>query len=107
MGGPGKNEALRWIQEAVQGGRYHEAAHFQERLRLYNVDMWDVFKAIEAASACLPYPGTTPQHGGTCWRVRGPTTDDRVIAVGVEAFLDKKRRRCILCTIFSVEGEVS
>lgn len=106
MAGPGKSEALRWIQDAMQSGRYHEATHFQERLRLYDVDMWDVFKAIEEADACLSYSGT-PQHGGTCWRVRGPTADERAVAIGVEAFLDKKRRRCILCTIFSVEGEAS
>lgn len=106
MAGPGKHDALQWIRDAVHGGRYHEATHFQERLRLYNIDMWDVFKAIEEAAECLPYSGV-PQHGGTCWRVLGPTADERVVAIGVEAFLDRKRRRCILCTIFSVEGEAS
>lgn len=47
MSGPGKSEALQWIRDAVQAGRYDEA------------------------------------------------------------FLDKKCRRCILCTILSVEGGAS
>jgi hypothetical protein len=63
--------------------------------------MEDVFNSIEKAVACEPYMNRAPEHGGTCWRVKGPDIDEaKEIAIGVEAFLDRKRRRCVLCTVF-------
>ena len=94
-------EALKWVQDALQAGRYIPAMHFYERLSERKIDLQDVFNAIETATACVAYGQGTPQNGGTCWRVTGKNIDgDQDVAVGVEAFLDKKRRRCILCTVF-------
>lgn len=110
MAGPKTSrEALRWIQEAVNGGRYTVTIHagewrFGERL----LDVFDVHNAVEKATGCDPYTNGTPQHGGTAWRVFGPSVgddDDRPsisIAVGIEAYLDGKRHRCVICTIFKV-----
>lgn len=96
-------EALKWVQDAVQTGRYVPSIHFYERLLERRIDIQDVFHAVEKATSCAEYDGT-PQNGGTCWRVTGRNIDeDQDVAVGVEAFLDKKRRRCVLCTVFKLE----
>lgn len=102
MAGPKtRTEALPWIQEALQAGRYVPSGHFYDRLQERGIDIQDVFHAVESASKCLEYSGGVAQNGGTCWRVVGKNVDrDKAIAVGVEAFLDKKKRRCILCTVF-------
>jgi hypothetical protein len=94
-------EALRWIQEAVEAGRYVPSVHFYDRLLERKIDIQDVFQAVENATVCVVYERGVPEHGGTCWRLIGRNVDgDEDVAVGVEAFLDKKRRRCILCTVF-------
>jgi hypothetical protein len=94
-------EALKWVQDAVQAGRYIPSIHFYERLAERKIDIEDVFSAVDAASTCVVFEQGTPQNGGTCWRVIGKNIDgDQEVAVGVEAFLDHKRRRCILCTVF-------
>lgn len=67
------------------------------------LDMEDVFQVVATAAACRAYERVA-DHDGTCWRVTGPTVDGELVAIGVEAYLDKKRRRCILCTIFR-QGE--
>lgn len=94
-------EALRWIQDAMQAGRYVPSVHFYERLAERQIDIQDVFGGIEAATACVRYEQGVAHNGGTCWRVRGESLDgDQEVAVGVEAFLDRRRRRCVLCTVF-------
>jgi hypothetical protein len=94
-------EALAWIQEAVDAGRYVPSVHFYDRLVERAIDIQDVFHAVEHANACVAYDRRGPEHGGTCWRVVGWNVDrDMEVAISVEAFLDKKRRRCILCTVF-------
>jgi hypothetical protein len=61
--------------------------------------VFDVLHAVEHATRARPYD-QEPQHGGTCWRVIGPDVDGaRSVAVGVEAFLDRKRRRVVLITV--------
>lgn len=96
-------EALKWVQEAVQAGRYVPSVHFYDRLAERRIDIQDVFHAVEAAATCVKYEQGIPQNGGTCWRVTGQSIDgDQDVAVGVEAFLDKKRRRCVLCTVFKL-----
>lgn len=102
MSGPGTvREALAWIQDAVAAGRYVVSGHFHRRREERRIDFLDVFNAIENANACVPYDQGAPENGGTCWRVIGRNIDnDQDVAVGVEAFLDKKRRRCVLCTVF-------
>ncbi|WP_437635055.1 hypothetical protein [Sorangium sp. So ce854] len=77
--------------------------HFSVRLRERKVDMQDVFNAIEKAISCTAYANGIPTNGGTCWRVVGPNIDeDEHVAIGIEAFLDKKKRRCVLCTVFRI-----
>lgn len=88
-----------WIQEAVASGRYTPSVHMRERLMERKLDMEDVFHVVDTAAACRSYDRVA-DHAGTCWRVTGPTVDGEMVAIGVEAYLDKKRRRCILCTIF-------
>ena len=106
--GPGTpEEALRWIQDALREGRYTPGKHFGERLLERAIDMLDVFHAVENASSIAPYvPESGPQHDGTPWRIVGPPPDDEgdPIGVGVEAYLDKKRRRVYLTTVFKVTG---
>lgn len=96
-------EALKWIQEAVQAGRYIPSVHFYDRLAQRRIDIQDAFHAVASATACARYGQGIPQNGGTCWRVTGRDIDDNDdVAIGVEAFLDKKRRRCVLCTVFKL-----
>jgi len=101
MSGPRtESEALLWIQDALASGRYVPSVHIRDRLRERDINMDDVFNAIDSATGCQPYDRNPPEHQGTCWRVTGPTVDGESVAIGVEAFLDKKRRRCMLCTVF-------
>jgi hypothetical protein len=98
-----KEEALRWIQEAVQAGRYILSRHFRgERLLERGLSMDDFFAAIERATEVVPYDRREPVNGGTCWRVFGPSLSGDALAVGVEAFFDRKRRRIVVCTIFVI-----
>jgi hypothetical protein len=69
------------------------------------VDFADVRSAISRATRVARYDNGEALHGGTCWRVFGPDLDEaRTIAIGVEAFLDKKRRRVFLITVFEVQA---
>ena len=105
MPGPrNADEALTWIQEAVRAGRYVPSVHFYDRMAERRIDILDVFHAIDAATAGVEYVrGGGPRNGGTCWRVTGTDLDEtQEVAVGVEAFLDKKRRRCVFCTVFKL-----
>jgi hypothetical protein len=107
MAGPKTpQEALAWIQEAVASGLYTPSVHLEERFQERGLDIHDVHNAIANAGSCDAYENGQPRHGGTSWRIHGPSVgDDKpsvTIAVGVEAYLDKKRRRCIICTIFKV-----
>jgi hypothetical protein len=95
-------EARTWIQEAVAAGRYVAAGHFWHRAYERDLTLDDVLRAVEHMVRLERY-AREPVHDGTCWRVLGPNVDDdRTIAVGVEAFLDKKRRRVLLATFFEV-----
>lgn len=95
-------EALAWAQGAMEAGRYIPSVHFGERLAERKLDMLDVLSAIASATRTTPYAGDA-RHGGTCWRIAGPDVDGtRTIAVGVETFLDHKRRRVVLATVIDV-----
>lgn len=101
MPGPQDSQtALIWIQEAVSAGRYYPAIHFYDRLYERKLEIEDVFRTIQDAHFCELYD-RDPERGGTCWRVIGPCLlEEKRLAVGVEAFLDKKKHRCVLCTVF-------
>ena len=96
-------EALAWIQDAMDAGRYELSYHYAaERRDLRGIDAQDVHAAIGRAARVERYAGT-PRRRGTCWRVFGPDADgERTIAVGVEAFLDRRRRRVIIVTVMEV-----
>jgi hypothetical protein len=104
MPGPREaDEALAWIKEAFFNGRYRPSVHFAQRLLERNIQMPDVHYAIVRAEDIIAYTRTKPRHGGTCWRVAGPSLnddDDELIVIGVEAYLDRRRRRVIVCTVF-------
>jgi hypothetical protein len=104
MPGPGTpKEALAWAQVAMRESRYIPSKHFQERLHERAIDALDVRNAILKATLAVPYENGVPRNDGTCWRVAGPDIDGgRTIAVGVEAFLDHKKRRMVLVTAFEV-----
>ena len=98
--------ALKWIQEAMEAGRYHPAVHFYDRLFEWHLDFEDVIHAIADPFACETYDRGIPEHEGTCWRITGPSmTGGRDVSVGVEAYHDKKKHRCILCTVFDPHAE--
>jgi len=68
--------------------------------------MFDVFKAIASPTGIEPYAKGICAHGGTGWRVFGLDVDgERRLAVGVEAFLDKHKRRVLCCTVIDLEKE--
>jgi len=101
-------EALAWVQAAIAGGSYlvleEDKGHFSRRLNLYGLDMLDVFELVENATVCTPYDKRAPRRDGTQWRVSGPdVSKEQTISIGVETFLDRKRRRCALVTIFREE----
>jgi hypothetical protein len=105
VAGPGtEEEAKRWIIESFQGSRYRLAVHFRERMLEREVDFQDVSYAIANADRVERYTVGAPIEGGTCWRLFGSCLDDdRKVAIGVEAYLDRKRRRIILVTVFEVQ----
>lgn len=106
MPGPRDSDlALRWIQQALVAGRYIVSGHFGERLAERHVTMMDVHAAVATADSISKYERGAPRNGGTCWRVVGRSIDEDRIAVGIEAFLDKKRKYVILCTVFCLEVE--
>ena len=104
---PGPKEAadaLEWSRDAMSSGRYTPSVHFAERMMQRAVDFEDVFNAIAKATECIPFTNDPPRHGGTCWRIIGPDLEDtQRVALGVETYTDKKRRRCFLCTVFPKE----
>jgi hypothetical protein len=104
--GPGtEDEAFTWIREAFEGGRYITTVHFGELMAERGVDFSDVSSAISRATHVARYANDVAQQEGTCWRVFGPDLDEeRSLVVAVEAFLDKKRRRVVLVTVFEVQG---
>lgn len=94
-------EAKAWIQEAIPAGRYTPSAHLFVRQYQRKLTMDDVFVAVERMTKIEPYTNGAPCHGGTCWRVFGPNVDDdATIAIGVEAYTDKNRRRVLVVTFF-------
>lgn len=107
MAGPHtKEEALRWIQDCLRDGRYIPAMHFQERLIERDFIMADVRHAIENSESIEPYVRGEAVNGGTAWRIVGQNVDGhRSVAVGIEAFDHKRRRRICLCTVFDPTKE--
>ena len=88
----------------MTAGRYVLSIHCRERMVERKVEALDIHSAIADADAEVePYQGEI-RHGGTCWRVKGQSAEEVLIAVGVEAFLDKKKRRVVVCTVFIEAG---
>jgi hypothetical protein len=102
-GPPTEREALVWIRDAMDAGRYELSYHYSaERRDLRAIDVQDVHAAVKSAARIESYDGT-PRRGGTCWRVFGPDVDEvRTIAIGFEAFLDKRRRRVVIVTVMEI-----
>jgi hypothetical protein len=92
--------AKQWVREAMVTGRYVLSGHFQERMRERGVDLLDIYAACEHCSRVESYSGN-PRNGGTSWRVFGPDSErERIIGIGVEAFLDPRSQRFVmLCTV--------
>jgi hypothetical protein len=107
VAGPHTNEeALIWVQFCLREGRYVPAVHFQERLAQREFIMADVRSAIENPTEIRPYESGSAVNGGTCWRITGKNIDgDRDVAVGIEAFEHKHKRRVCLCTVIDVTKE--
>ena len=107
MPGPTKpSDALAWVKAAAADGRYVRSVHFEERLAQRNITMLDVLNAITKTTQVVSYPKGKARNGGTQWRVLGPDTDgNRTIVVGVETFLDHKKRRMMLVTVFDSDAE--
>jgi len=99
MGPTDAAEALRWIQEAVAGGRYITHPHIQKRFVERRVSLWELKQAVRAATSCAPYERKSIA-GGTNWRITGKTRDGDTLTVGVEAFVDHLGRRALLITVF-------
>ena len=98
-------DALRWIQVAVQQGRYHPSAHFYDRMAEEPLAFDDILWTIEQPFVCETYD-RPPKHGGTCWRIKGRNVlNTRNVWVGCEAYLDAKKHRCILCTAFDPDSD--
>ena len=63
----------------------------------------DIIAVISRAKRCLPYD-CMPEHGGTTWRVIGPDLDGRQLAVGVETYVDEKKKAVVLITVFDTRS---
>ncbi len=102
MAGPGDaTHALVWIRKALDAGRLTLSWHAEhERMIERNIDWPDIQSCIRNAARCQPYKNGKPERGGTCWRVYGPDLDeDREIAIGFEAYQDKKRDSGVVVTV--------
>jgi hypothetical protein len=97
-------EAWAWIQDAVANQRYKFSdRHYEFRSAERGLDIYDVHVAVAGMTRLEPYTRGTAQNGGTCWRAFGPNVDGTcTIAVGVEAYLDKRRHRVVVITLFKV-----
>lgn len=84
-------------------GRYVACTHFRERLTERAVSMLDVGTAIVRATAAERYKEQVARQGGTCWRIFGPDVEgERILGIGIETFLYRKRKRMMLVTVFGV-----
>lgn len=100
MPGPGtETEALAWIQEAMAAARYIAHPHFDKRCRERQFTIFDARRIVATATACEAYSAPRIFADGTCWRLTGTDTDERVAQIGVEAFKDYLGRRVLLLTI--------
>ena len=62
--------------------------------------MADIRSAIDNPDETRPYEHGNAVNGGTCWRITGKNVDgDRSVAVGIETFAHKHKRRICLCTV--------
>jgi hypothetical protein len=104
MPGPvSPRQALPWIRQALDGGRYFPLEpHFGRRCEERGLGIDDVKHAIKKATRCESYQGRAPSNDGTNWRVLGPSIDGEPIAVGVEAFMGEDGRSALLITLFEV-----
>jgi hypothetical protein len=91
-------DALAWAKDAISNGKHWFSEHCAVRLRERRITHRDAKHAIMNASRCTGYDGT-PQNGGTCWRIEGPTLDATDMTVGVETYLDIAKR-IVVITVF-------
>ena len=90
----------------LRDGRYTPSMHFLERLVERDLIMADVRHAIENPNSIERYERGDTVNGGTAWRVLGKDVDeDRSVAVGIEAYDHKRRRRVCLCIAFDPTKE--
>jgi hypothetical protein len=99
MGPAEATEALRWVQEAIAGGRYITHPHLERRFIQRRITLWELKQAVQRATSCVPYERKAIA-GGTSWRVVGTTRDGETLTVGIEAFVDHLGRRVLLITVF-------
>jgi|SRR5579871_496695 len=97
-----REEARKWIREAVAAGRYSYPSHFSARLFERKVTLPDVLCAVKRCRLVEPYT-EPPHHDGTCWRVFGRDLDQRELGIGVEAYTDDSGRKVVLVTVFLPE----
>ena len=96
-------DARKWVQEAIRNDCYTTTKHVLDRLKQRNLSMDDLRHAVAHPRKVEPY-ADLPQNGGTCWRLFGRDVDSETeVGVGFEAYLDKRGRWAVLCTIFTVE----
>jgi hypothetical protein len=102
--------ALSWAKDAVANNHYGIAPkHLPAQLQARGFILDDVLHAISHSRRCEAYAGTS-EHGGSVWRIHGPTLNPRgssqgatSVSVGVETFWDEdaKEKRVQLITTFN------
>ena len=77
--------------------------HFQDRMKERGILFPDALNALKKARSCTPYLSIGgAAHGGTEWRVTGPSLDDDEptdIVIGVEAGTNEQSRYMWLVTV--------
>ncbi len=111
-------EALKWVQDAVQAGRYVPSTHFYERLVERRIDIQDIFHAVEMAASCAEYQGTPVtdveenamtmkcECGGMLKAEKLDSFDFTPLAGIPVTLVDVPGLRCSKCKGATLEGEV-
>jgi len=92
-------EAVAWVLDALENGRYFTTRHFDQRCSERKFTVFDAKRVARTAMSCEAYADAPVRAGGTAWRIRGTATDGSAAAIGVEAFKDHLGRRVLLITV--------